>query len=445
MTETIMNVSNPYDGERRPGTVGLPLPGVELRLAGGDQGEVLLRGPNVFSGYWGNPAATAEAFDPDGWFRTGDLGSFDERGYLRIEGRSKELIITGGYNVHPREVEELLLEHPGVAEAAVVGTPSEEWGEQVDRLRRPRRPGRPARPRRAAGLRRRAAGRLQAAPGGPLRGGVAPQRPRQGHEARAAAMSAAEGWPDGRRPGRQDRHRHRRGQRHRRGLRPPAGRGGGQGHRASTATADGAERVAGELGGTPVTADLTDPAALDGLELAADVLVNNAGFQHVAPVEEFPPERFAAMLALMVEAPFRLARAVLPGMYERGWGRIVNISSVHGLRASPYKSAYVAAKHGLEGLSKVLALEGGPRGVTSNCICPAYVRTPLVEGQIADQARIHGISESEVIERVMLTEPAIKRLLEPAEVADALLYLCSPAAAFVNGTSLVLDGGWTAR
>jgi malonyl-CoA/methylmalonyl-CoA synthetase len=131
MTETVMNVSNPYDGERRPGTVGLPLPGVELRLAGGAEGEVLLRGPNVFGGYWGDPAATAEAFDPDGWFRTGDLGSFDERGYLRIEGRSKELIITGGYNVHPREVEELLLEHPGVAEAAVVGVPSEEWGEQV--------------------------------------------------------------------------------------------------------------------------------------------------------------------------------------------------------------------------------------------------------------------------------------------------------------------------
>jgi malonyl-CoA/methylmalonyl-CoA synthetase len=108
MTETIMNVSNPHDGERRPGTVGLPLPGVELRLAGGTDGEVLLRGPNVFSGYWGNPEATAEAFDPDGWFRTGDLGSFDDRGYLRIEGRSKELIITGGYNVHPREVEELL-------------------------------------------------------------------------------------------------------------------------------------------------------------------------------------------------------------------------------------------------------------------------------------------------------------------------------------------------
>jgi 3-hydroxybutyrate dehydrogenase len=208
---------------------------------------------------------------------------------------------------------------------------------------------------------------------------------------------------------------------------------------------EGAERVAAEVAGTPLVADLADPLGLDNLDVTADVLVNNAGFQHVAPVEEFPPERFAAMLALMVEAPFRLARAVLPGMYERGWGRVVNISSVHGLRASPYKSAYVAAKHGLEGLSKVIALEGGPRGVTSNCICPAYVRTPLVEGQIADQARIHGISESEVIERVMLTEPAIKRLLEPDEVADALLYLCSPAAAFVNGTSLVLDGGWTAR
>jgi malonyl-CoA/methylmalonyl-CoA synthetase len=143
MTETIMNVSNPYDGERRPGTVGLPLPGVELRLAGGHEGEVLLRGPNVFGGYWHNPRATAEAFDPDGWFRTGDLGTFDERGYLRIEGRSKELIITGGYNVHPREVEELLLEHPGVAEAAVVGTPSQEWGEQVTAFVVPTDPGAP--------------------------------------------------------------------------------------------------------------------------------------------------------------------------------------------------------------------------------------------------------------------------------------------------------------
>jgi len=124
---------------------------------------------------------------------------------------------------------------------------------------------------------------------------------------------------------------------------------------------------------------------------------------------------------------------------------VVNLSSVHGLRASPYKAAYVAAKHGLEGLSKVVALEGGPRGVTSNCICPAYVRTPLVEGQIADQARIHGISEDEVVERIMLTEPAIKRLVEPEEVAELVVYLCSAEASFINGASLTMDGGWSAR
>ncbi len=129
MTETLMNVSNPYQGERRPGTVGLPLPGVELRLSA--EGEVLLRGPNVFAGYWRDPDATAAVLDPDGWLSSGDLGRLDEHGYLRIEGRSKELVITGGYNVHPREVEEVLQAHPGVAEAAVTGTPSEEWGEVV--------------------------------------------------------------------------------------------------------------------------------------------------------------------------------------------------------------------------------------------------------------------------------------------------------------------------
>ena len=131
MTETLMNESNPHDGERRPGTVGLPLPGVELRLAAGDEGEILLRGPNVFGGYWRNPAATEAAFDEDGWFRSGDLGRLDPDGYLRIVGRSKELIITGGFNVYPREVEEVLLAHPAVAEVAVAGTPSEEWGEVV--------------------------------------------------------------------------------------------------------------------------------------------------------------------------------------------------------------------------------------------------------------------------------------------------------------------------
>jgi len=148
---------------------------------------------------------------------------------------------------------------------------------------------------------------------------------------------------------------------------------------------------------------------------------------------------------VMLEAPFLLARAALPHMYARGFGRIVNISSVHGLRASPYKAAYVSAKHGLEGLSKVIALEGGPYGVTCNTVCPAYVRTPLVEKQIADQALVHGIPEERVVSDIMLTEPAIKRLIEPAEVAELAVFLCSEAASFANGASWVLDGGWTAR
>jgi 3-hydroxybutyrate dehydrogenase len=174
-------------------------------------------------------------------------------------------------------------------------------------------------------------------------------------------------------------------------------------------------------------------------------VVNNAGLQHVAPIEEFPPERFSLMMRIMLEAPFRLVRTALPEMYKKGWGRVINISSVHGLRASEYKVAYVTAKHGLEGFSKVVALEGGPHGVTSNCICPAFVRTPLVENQIADQARTHGISEDEVIEKVMLTEPAIKRLIEPEEVAEMVTYLCAPEASFINGASFTIDGGWTAR
>jgi 3-hydroxybutyrate dehydrogenase len=209
--------------------------------------------------------------------------------------------------------------------------------------------------------------------------------------------------------------------------------------------ADAAESVAAQVGGTAVTVDLSDLAAVDALDLAVDILVNNAGLQHVAPVHEFPVDRFSYMLRLMLEAPFRLVRGALPHMYAQGWGRVVNISSIHGLRASEFKSAYVTAKHGLEGLSKVIALEGAEHGVTSNCVNPAYVRTPLVEGQIADQARAHGLSEDDVVEKVMLAPAAIKRLIEPAEVADAVSWLCSPSATSVTGTSMVMDGGWSAH
>jgi 3-hydroxybutyrate dehydrogenase len=208
---------------------------------------------------------------------------------------------------------------------------------------------------------------------------------------------------------------------------------------------DAADAVAKRVGGQAVQADLGDDFDAAALAGQADILVNCAGLQYVAPLEEFPPEKFRLILAVMLEAPFRLTQAALPHMYERGWGRVINISSVHGLRASAYKAAYVAAKHGLEGLSKVIALEGGPRGVTSNTICPAYVRTPLVEKQIADQARVHGISEERVVEEIMLTEPAIKRLIEPAEVAELAAFLCSAPASFANGASYVLDGGWSAR
>jgi 3-hydroxybutyrate dehydrogenase len=209
--------------------------------------------------------------------------------------------------------------------------------------------------------------------------------------------------------------------------------------------AEAAEGVAAEVGGTAVAVDLTDLGAVDALDLDVDVLVNNAGLQHVAPVHEFPVDRFSLIMRLMLEAPFRLVRGALPHMYERGWGRVVNVSSVHGLRASPYKSAYVTAKHGLEGLSKVIALEGAEHGVTSNCVNPGYVRTPLVENQIADQAKAHRMSEDDVVAQVMLGSAALKRLLEPAEVADAVAWLCSPAALSVTGTSLVMDGGWTAH
>ncbi|WP_416965425.1 3-hydroxybutyrate dehydrogenase [Streptomyces sp. Agncl-13] len=202
-----------------------------------------------------------------------------------------------------------------------------------------------------------------------------------------------------------------------------------------------------DLAGTvePHVLDLTDLDAAEHAAAGTDVLVNNAGLQLVRPIEEFPPDVFHTVLTVMLEAPFRLIRGALPHMYGQGWGRIVNVSSVHGLRASAFKSAYVAAKHGLEGLSKTAALEGAPHGVTSNCVNPAYVRTPLVERQLTDQARAHGIPEERVLTEVLLKDSAVKRLIEPEEVAEAVAYLCGPHTSFVTGTSLVLDGGWTAH
>ncbi len=214
---------------------------------------------------------------------------------------------------------------------------------------------------------------------------------------------------------------------------------------AADLDADGAKTVAEEVGGEPVVADLSQPDFLDTLPADLDVVVNNAGFQQVAPLEEFPREAFGTILRLMLEAPFWITSHVLPHMYAQGWGRIVNVSSVHGLIASPYKAAYVSAKHGLQGLTKVTALEGAEHGVTANCINPGYVRTPLVEGQIADQAAVRGISQDEVLADVILERAALKRLLEPEEVAEMAAYLCSPAASAITGASMVMDGGWTAH
>jgi 3-hydroxybutyrate dehydrogenase len=209
--------------------------------------------------------------------------------------------------------------------------------------------------------------------------------------------------------------------------------------------ASAAEKLADEVGGSVWEVDLLDTEALAGLSLDCDILVNNAGIQRISPIQDFDPADFRRIITLMLEAPFLLIRAALPHMYANKFGRIINVSSVHGLRASPFKSAYVSAKHGLEGLSKVTALEGGEHGVTSNCINPGYVRTPLVEKQLADQAKVHGIPESEVLAKVMLTESAIKRLVEPEEVASLVAWLASPDAGMVTGASYTMDGGWSAR
>ena len=208
-----------------------------------------------------------------------------------------------------------------------------------------------------------------------------------------------------------------------------------------------ADAVGGLKGVRCVAADLSQKAAVTALAAEAgplDVLVNNAGLQHVSPVESFDPAKWDLLLQVMLTAPFQLIQAALPGMYERQWGRIINVSSVHGLIASPFKSAYVSAKHGLMGLTKTVALEAGARceNLTVNAICPSYVRTPLVEKQIADQARVHGISEADVVEKVMLTQNAIKRLIEPEEVARLAAFLCEDGAWSITGTAQTMDAGW---
>ena len=175
-----------------------------------------------------------------------------------------------------------------------------------------------------------------------------------------------------------------------------------------------------------------------------DILVNVAGVQTVSPIEDFPEDRWDFIIALMLSAPFYLTKYVWPSMKEHGWGRIINLSSIHGLVASEYKSAYVSAKHGLMGLTKTTGLEGGPFGITVNAICPAYVKTPLVDNQIAEQAEAHGISEDAVIRDIMLAKSSIKKLLEPADIAEIVKFLCSDAAAGMTGSAIVIDGGWTA-
>lgn len=175
-----------------------------------------------------------------------------------------------------------------------------------------------------------------------------------------------------------------------------------------------------------------------------DILVNVAGIQNVAAIEDFPEDKWDFMINLMLTAPFLLTKYSWKYMKANKWGRIINLNSIHGLVASDFKSAYVSAKHGLSGLTKVAALEGGEFGITVNSICPAYVRTPLVDKQIADQARNHGISEDEVISKIMLSKAAVKRMIEPSELGEFVKFLCSDAAASISGSCLTMDGGWTA-
>ena len=215
---------------------------------------------------------------------------------------------------------------------------------------------------------------------------------------------------------------------------------------------DAGAAAAARLAGLFVQADLTrrhDCKTLVSRTIEAfgtvHILVNNAGFQHIDPIEDFPEDTWEKMISLMLTAPFLLMRYAWPSMKAQRWGRVINIGSIHSLIASPCKCAYTAVKHGLVGLTRTAALEGGEHGITVNTICPAYVRTPLVENQIAGQARTRGIPPDEVVEKIMLEPAAIKRLIEPHEIADLVTYLCSDAAAVTTGVAWPIDLGWTAR
>ncbi len=211
-------------------------------------------------------------------------------------------------------------------------------------------------------------------------------------------------------------------------------------------------KVAEELKGLFVQSDLSEATACQALIKetvehfgGVDILINNAGFQQVSPIEHFPENKWEQMIALMLSAPFRLTKYAWPHMKEKNWGRVVNIASVHGLVASPYKAAYISAKHGLLGLTKTAALEGGEFGITVNALCPGYVRTPLVENQIADLAKSYGINEDEVVEKIMLKASAIKKMIEPSEIAELVSFLCTDNAKSITGATWTIDGGWTAQ
>jgi 3-hydroxybutyrate dehydrogenase len=207
--------------------------------------------------------------------------------------------------------------------------------------------------------------------------------------------------------------------------------------------------------GSPVAfhgADMSDPAQIADLVAVTearfgriDIVVNNAGIQTVAPIEDFPVDRYNLIMAINMSAAWYLCRATFGGMKARGWGRVINVASAHGLVASPYKSAYVMAKHAVVGLTKTLALEGAEQGITANAICPGYVLTPLVEAQIPETARARGITEEEVIRDVLLAAQPTKRFVQPGQIGALAAFLCTPAASQITGTTLSVDGGWTAH